>query len=104
MLHDEGTIGNISALTETPEFAEFMADVTRNEAAITEEELIEMERIARQLILPTNETRVSIAGRRYRAEARVAGGQWVKAGTYRDENDAQRAASAKVRDLAGVRS
>ena len=104
MLHDEGEVGNITAITETPEFAEFMADVTRNEAAITEEEIVEMERIARQLILPKNETRISIAGRKYKAEARVAGGRWVAAGTYRDENDAQRAASAKVRELQAVAS
>lgn len=78
-------------------------DGIRNEAAITDEELCEMERIARaEQIQPKNEVRVGVSGRRFRAEARLAGGRWTYAGTHATEAAAWQAASDKLARLAGT--
>lgn len=82
MLHAEGTIGNIAALTETPEFAEFMADVTRNEAAITPEELDEMEHQAR-----ADNIRLTVVALGWQSEVRYPGCEdWAYVGTYHTED------------------
>lgn len=49
---------------------------------------------------PAAESRVAVHGRFFKASARVAGGKWVNAGTFADENAAQAAASAKAKELA----
>jgi len=86
------------------EMASDLAELRRLEACITPEELEAMEQLycAEQAKQQRNETRVSVAGRRYRAEARVASGQWVKAGTHKTEVAAWQAASDKLARMAGT--
>jgi hypothetical protein len=66
---------------------------------VTRQDVKDLAKIVREFRPPTDETRVSVAGRYYRAEARLAGGRWEFAGKFGDENDAARAASVKLQSL-----
>jgi hypothetical protein len=87
-----------------PGFLEVLIDgivIIRDRQPIAREDVKMLSRIVAAFRPSVNETRVSRIGRHYRAEARLAGGPWKRAGTYDDENEAQRAADAK---LAGLRA